>query len=105
MKEAYAKYTEAIHLKCPTASTNAKLHANRAQLNLTLKNYGKVIQDCRVCLKFDPNYVKGYYRYAKALNILEKYEETIKLLSDRKEEELQDLLKEAITKNEEREAK
>lgn len=70
MKDAYKKYTEAIHLKCPSPATNAKLHANRAQLNLKLKNYGKVIQDCKVCLKFDPNYIKGFFRYAKALNTL-----------------------------------
>lgn len=95
MKEAYAKYSEAINLKCPSASTNAKLHANRAQMNLQLKNYGKVIQDCRVCLKFDKEYTKGYYRYAKALMFLQKYEDIIKLLQDRKEEELKVLLKEA----------
>lgn len=45
-----------------------------------------------MCLKYDPNYVKGYYRYAKALLALEKYEECTKLLADRKEEELQELL-------------
>ena len=43
MKEAYKKYTEAIKLKCDSAATNAKLHANRAALNLKLKNYGKVV--------------------------------------------------------------
>lgn len=54
MKEAYQKYTEAIHIKCPDPAINAKLHANRAQLNLKLKNYGKVIIDCKMCLKYDP---------------------------------------------------
>lgn len=67
MKEAYHKYTDAINIKCPDPVINAKLHANRAQLNLKLKNYGKVINDCKECLKYDPNFVKGYYRYAKAL--------------------------------------
>lgn len=92
MKEAYQKYTQAIKLKCSSPAVNAKLHANRAQLNLKLRNYGKVINDCKSCLQFDPNYVKGYYRYAKALLALEKYEECVKLLSDRKEEELKELL-------------
>lgn len=88
MKQAYQKYSEAIKLKCPSPAINAKLHANRAQLNLKLKNYGKVVNDCKLCLQYEPNYVKGYYRYAKALIALEKYEDCIKLLSDRKEEEL-----------------
>lgn len=43
MKDAYTKYTEAINIKCPSSQTNAKLHANRAALNLKLKNYGKVV--------------------------------------------------------------
>ena len=77
MKEAYKKYTEAIKIKCDSATTNAKLHANRAALNLKLKNYGKVVQDCKTCLKYDPEYLKGYYRYGKALNALEKYEKTL----------------------------
>lgn len=70
MKEAYKKYTEAINLKCSNPSINAKLHANRAQINLKLKNYGKVLTDCRLCIQYDPNYVKGYFRYAKALIVL-----------------------------------
>lgn len=73
MKEAYERYTQAIKIQCPSPAINAKLHANRAQLNLKLKNYGKVIDDCKKCLEFDPNYVKGYFRYAKALITLQKY--------------------------------
>jgi len=53
-------------------------------LNLKLKNYGKVINDCKLCLQYDANYVKGYYRYAKALIALEKFDECVKLLVDRK---------------------
>ena len=38
MKEAYRKYTEGINLKCTNAATNAKLHTNRAMINLKLSN-------------------------------------------------------------------
>lgn len=51
---------------------------------MKLKNYGKVINDCKLCIGYDPNYVKGYYRYAKALILLEKFDECIKLLEPRK---------------------
>ncbi len=91
MKEAYHKYSEAISIKCPSPAINAKLHANRAQLNLKLRNYGKVINDCKLCLQYDANYVKGYYRYSKALIALEKFDECVKLLGDRKEPELIEL--------------
>ena len=67
MKEAYSKYTEGIHVGCDSPAINAKLHCNRAAINLKLKNYGKVIEDCKKCISFDKNYTKGYYRYAKAL--------------------------------------
>jgi hypothetical protein len=43
MSEAYKKYTEAINLKCSSKEINAKLHSNRAAINLKYKNYGKVI--------------------------------------------------------------
>ena len=84
MKQAYAKYTEGIKIKCPSKAINAKLHCNRAAINLKIKNYGKVVEDCKKCLEYDPDYVKAYYRYAKALNTIKKFEETIKLLTPRK---------------------
>jgi len=43
MKEAYKKYTEAISLNPKTPALKAKLHTNRAAINLKYKNYGKVI--------------------------------------------------------------
>lgn len=55
------------------ASLKAKLHANRASINLKYKNYGKVIEDCTKSINYDPNYLKAYYRKAKAFMALKKY--------------------------------
>ena len=43
MKDAYKKYTEAINLNPKTPELKAKLHCNRAVINLKFHNYGKVI--------------------------------------------------------------
>ncbi len=51
----------------------AKLHCNRAFINLKLQNYGKVIIDCKICLKYDPNYTKAYYRCAQAFIAVKRY--------------------------------
>ena len=41
-------------MKSDKVNIMAKLHSNRAFINLKLKNYGKVIVDCRICIKYDP---------------------------------------------------
>jgi tetratricopeptide (TPR) repeat protein len=73
MKDAYAKYTAAIKLKCNDKVLNSKLHCNRAVVNLKLKNYGKVIEDCKISLTYDPTYAKAYYRLGKAYIALRKF--------------------------------
>lgn len=88
MKEAYAKYTEGIKVKCSDNAINAKLHCNRAAINLKLRNFAKVIEDCKMCLQYDPNYIKGYFRQAKALIGLRKYKEALQVLEPRNEEDL-----------------
>jgi small subunit ribosomal protein S7e len=82
MKEAYAKYTAAINLNCNDNTLNSKIHCNRAAINLKLKNYGKVVEDCKKSLSYDPKYAKAYYRLAKAYIGLRKYSECIELLND-----------------------
>jgi hypothetical protein len=52
------------------------------------KNYGKVIIDTKLCLKYDPNYTKAYYRCAQAFIAVKRFKEAIDLLADRKEPEL-----------------
>jgi tetratricopeptide (TPR) repeat protein len=91
MKDAYKKYTEAIHLDPKNPELKAKLHCNRASINLKYKNYGKVIEDCKISIKCDPTYIKAYYRMAKAYICLKKYDECIQLLNNQTEPELKAL--------------
>lgn len=88
MKLAYEKYTEAINLEPNVPGLLAKLHCNRALINLKNKNYGKVIIDCRICLKYDSNYTKAYYRCAQAFIAVKRYKEALELLANRSETEL-----------------
>jgi len=80
-KEGKKRLQEAIYcytkgLSEPFEERNdlrATLHANRAMANLQLKNYGRVITDCRKAIEYDPNYVKAYYRAASAAVELKKF--------------------------------
>jgi serine/threonine-protein phosphatase 5 len=54
---------------------NAKLYSNRALCNFKLKNYGKVIEDCKTAITLNPSFIKPYYRLMQACFLLEKYEE------------------------------
>lgn len=51
-------------------------------INLKYKNYGKVIEDCKISLIHDPKNVKTYYRIAKAYIGLKKYQECLDILKD-----------------------
>jgi len=42
-------------------------------INLKFKNFGKVIEDCKLSLSIDPTYTKAYYRMAKAYISIKKY--------------------------------
>ena len=54
---------------------HATLLVNRAAVQLSRKNYRKVVRDCRGALRFDPNNLKGHYRAAQALYKLRRYDE------------------------------
>lgn len=82
-------------MNCNNPQLNAKLHANRAAINLKYKNYGKVIEDCRTAIQHAPDYIKAYYRMGKAYIALNKFAECIELLNDQKDVDLQALKKEA----------
>ncbi len=64
-------------MKPKNQSILAKLHSNRAMINLKYKNYGKVIEDCKSSLNYDSKNIKTYYRIAKAFIALKKYKECI----------------------------
>lgn len=53
------------------------------------------MEDCKQALKYNPNYIKAYYRYAQALIKLGRFEDSLALLKDRKENELKVLVKES----------
>lgn len=65
-------------------------------INLKYKNYGKVIEDCKVSLKCDPTNVKTFYRMGRAYIALKKYKECIELLANQTDSDLNALLKEAV---------
>lgn len=95
LKDAYEKYTQAIKLKCENPQLNAKLHANRAAINLKFRNYGKVIEDCKIAIKYSPDYLKAYYRMGKALIALKRFQECLYLLKEQKDGDFLALRKEA----------
>ena len=65
-------------------------------INLRYKNFGKVIEDCKLSLTYDPKYVKAYYRMGKALIYLKKFKECIEFLATQDDKDLKELMKEAI---------
>lgn len=69
--EAAEKYTEAIKLD----PKNAVFYSNRAQVHISLEEYGLAIADCDRALEVDPNYAKAYYRKGVSLMALLNYKE------------------------------
>lgn len=76
-KDAIQFYTDGIDQKCSDNELNSVLHSNRAAVNLELGNFGKVLKDCALALKFNPNNIKAYYRSGKACFILDKITEAL----------------------------
>ncbi|KAL4207191.1 hypothetical protein AB4K20DRAFT_1919862 [Rhizopus microsporus] len=76
-KDAITFYTKAIETECKDQKIIEACLANRAQCNLELQNYGRVLSDCSKCLAINPKNVKALYRSAKALLALDKLVEAI----------------------------
>jgi len=72
-RDAVEFYTQAITAKSPIAKNNSVYYSNRAAVQLLRKNYGKVVEDTEEALKLDDRNVKAYYRAARALSSLQKY--------------------------------
>eukprot|EP00802_Teleaulax_amphioxeia_P014505 Tamp_14572.p1 GENE.Tamp_14572~~Tamp_14572.p1 ORF type:complete len:460 (-),score=116.12 Tamp_14572:238-1530(-) len=72
-KDAVQHYTEAIEARGKDAKKNAIYHSNRAAVELLRKNYGKVVEDCKMAMKLDPSHIKAYFRCAKAQAALHKW--------------------------------
>ena len=54
--------------------------SNRALINLWLKNYGKVIEDCLNSISIDSNFISPYVRCTEALIALRKWEKAIQMI-------------------------
>ena len=76
LEEVLNYYTEAIDLKVKD-KINAKLYSNRAWVNLQLERNGAALEDANKSIKWDPNFIKGYYRRGCANLALCKYEEAL----------------------------
>ena len=74
LEEAYNLYTEAIDLRIKD-KINSILYANRAWINLKIEKNGAALEDANKAIKWDPTYIKGYYRRGCANLALCKYEE------------------------------
>eukprot|EP01016_Furgasonia_blochmanni_P050748 TRINITY_DN7892_c0_g1_i9.p1 TRINITY_DN7892_c0_g1~~TRINITY_DN7892_c0_g1_i9.p1 ORF type:complete len:308 (-),score=50.01 TRINITY_DN7892_c0_g1_i9:16-939(-) len=79
-REAIKTYTEGIDCKCSDDDTNSKLYANRALANFKLRNFGKVVEDCKEAIKVKPSFIKPYYRAALAYKEVERLKDAIDIL-------------------------
>ena len=67
-EEADVLYSKAID----TAATHA-LFSNRAMVRINRKQYAAAVLDADECIKLDPQFAKGYYRKATALEKQRQY--------------------------------
>lgn len=77
IKKAMEAYCEALFQNAKCLDIRKKLLSNRALINLWLKNYGKVVEDCLKAIAIDPDFLRPYVRVCEALLNLEKYEKCI----------------------------
>lgn len=73
LRQALFKYNEAIERKTENSELKAKIYCNRALVNLRLRNFGRVIEDCKNAILLDKNYLKAYFRQASAEFELKKF--------------------------------
>eukprot|EP01061_Rhynchopus_euleeides_P006501 TRINITY_DN15539_c0_g1_i1.p1 TRINITY_DN15539_c0_g1~~TRINITY_DN15539_c0_g1_i1.p1 ORF type:complete len:414 (+),score=204.87 TRINITY_DN15539_c0_g1_i1:47-1243(+) len=71
-RTALSFYTEGINAGSSDLRIVAALHANRAQANLGLENYGHCVADCQDSLRINKDDVKCCFRAAKACNAVKK---------------------------------
>jgi tetratricopeptide (TPR) repeat protein len=77
--KALLKYEEALHRNFDDNVLKVKLLSNRAYCNLLLKNFGRVILDCKEIIKRDVSFEKAYFRWTTALFELSKFDECAKV--------------------------
>ena len=102
IKKAMDIYIDALSQEAQCLELRKKILCNRALINLWLKNFGKVVEDCMKAITIDKDYVRPYARAAEAFNSLEQFSRGIKICQrglevDSKNKILKELLKEAKT--------
>ena len=68
---AIAKYTSALNHN----PKNHLLWSNRGYCHYLLQNYEDALDDMKVCLRIQPSFIKGWYRYGLILEKLERFGE------------------------------
>lgn len=79
IKKAMEAYCDGIDQNAPYPEVRKKLLSNRALINLWLKNYGKVVEDCLNSISLDKTFISPYVRCTEALVHLQKWEKAIQL--------------------------
>lgn len=77
IKKSMDCYCEAINQDAKLPEVRKKLLSNRALINLWLKNYGKVVEDCLNSISIDKTFISPYLRCTEALVALSKWEKAI----------------------------
>lgn len=93
-------YLDALAQETDSLELRAKILGNRALINMWLKNYGKVLEDCLHALSITPKNIKLYVRASEAFLSLEKFDKCIQMAQrgleiDTKQKDLTDMLEEA----------
>ena len=73
------KYEEALHKNFDDNVLKVKLLSNRAYCNLLLKNFGRVIIDCKEITKRDVKFEKAYFRWSTSLFELGRFQECVEI--------------------------
>jgi len=71
--EAIAEYTEAVKRD----PTNPSVYSNRAACYSKLMDWQRGLDDCEMCLKLDPKFVKAYIRKGKIQHFLKQYHKAL----------------------------
>ncbi|XP_050458502.1 DNA polymerase interacting tetratricopeptide repeat-containing, protein of 47 kDa [Cataglyphis hispanica] len=76
---AILSYTEGIRTKCTDNDLMAQLYNNRAAAHFMLQNYRSSLNDCKLALKFKPQYSKALNRAAICNFHIKDYDQCIDL--------------------------
>lgn len=60
---------------------NRVYYSNRSAAYAALRDYAKAAQDGELCVRCDPDWNKGYFRQATALQSLKRYQDALKVVN------------------------